>query len=206
MKKLWKLRFELSCLLSFTFLFGICIYWVSNRPSAPFIRFLLSLALFAAAVLFVLSFRRLWKTKWKKALKTGIRKALVGVAKLFIHILEKWNEKQQGKHILGGKTTLSFDFSVLEKEEKQPRKPRKWKQLQTNKERLRFLYRRMINERIEKGVPIYSYETPCEIQQKTEYEAHEEKLFALYINLRYDERSEPSEEDLLKLKDEFHIK
>lgn len=206
MKKLWKLRFELSCLLSFILVSGICIYWISNRPSAPFIRFLLSLALLASAAWFVLSFRRLWKTKWKKAFKEGIKKALVGVAKLFVHLLEKWNEKQQGKHILGGKTTLSFDFSVLEKEEKQPRKPPKWKQLQTNKERLRFLYRRMINERVEKGLPIYSFETPCEIQQKAEYEAHEEELFALYIDMRYDERSEPNEDDLLKLKDEFHIK
>ena len=206
MKKLWKLRFELSSLLSFTFVLGICIYWISRRPSAPFIRFLLSLSLFASAALFVLSFRRLWQTKWKKAVAKGIRKALSSAAKLLIRILEKWNEKQKGKHILGGKTTVSFDFSLLEKEEKKPRKPRKWKQLQSNKERLRFLYRRMINERIEKGVPIYSSETPCEIQQKTEYEAHEEELFSLYIGMRYDERAEPNEEALLKLKDNFHVK
>ena len=206
MKAIKKYGWEILCLSSLLVILSIGFYWAGNQPTDPWVLFGLNAGLLLSAALLVISFIRLWKTKWKQALKEGIRKLLVGLATLFIVIAEKWNESQNPKDRLGGTTSVSFDFSHLEKSEKKAQKPPKWKHLQTDRERVRFLYRAMMTERIKKGKLVYSNETPVELKQKQENEAHEEELFELYISCRYDERLEPSPQNVEALKEQFHIK
>lgn len=206
MKTIKKYGWEILCVLSAILILGIGVYWAGHQPTDPPVLFGLNVGIILCAVLFVISFIRLWRTKWKTAIASGLRKLLVGIATLFVAIVEKWNENANVNDRLGGTTSVSFDFSPLEKEEKKAHKLPKWKHLQTDRERLRFLYRAMMTERVKKGALVYSDETPTELKQKQENEAHEEELFDLYISCRYDERQQPSEETLQQLKEQFHVK
>jgi hypothetical protein len=194
------------CLFSFLLILSIGFYWAGNQPTDPWVLFGLNAGLLLSGVVFIVTFIRLWRVKWKKILATGLRKLLTGLASLFIAIAEKWNESQNPKDRLGGTTSIFFDFSPLEKSEKKAQKPPKWKHLQTDRERVRFLYRAMMIDRIKKGELVYSSDTPMELKQKKENESHEEALFDLYLACRYDERQEPSEHTVEALKEQFHIK
>ena len=197
---------ELLCLFSFVLILSVGFYWVGNQPKDPWILFGLNACLLLSGILFLVTLVRLWRLKWKQALKDGLRKLLTGLASLFIAIAEKWNESQSATDRLGGTTSVFFDLTLKEKAEKKAKKAPKWKHLQTDRERVRFLYRSMMNERVRKGDLIYSSETPLELKQKQENQAHEEELFDLYLSCRYDERSEPSEEAVEQLKEQFHVK
>ena len=197
---------EILCLFSFVLILSVGFYWAGNQPTDPWVLFGLNAGLLLCGILFTVTFIRLWRMKWKKAIAAGLRMLLTGLASLFIAIAEKWNESQDPKDRLGGTTSISFDFSHLEKSEKKAQKPPKWKHLQTDRERVRFLYRTMMTERVKRGALVYSSETPTELKQKQENEAHEEELFDLYISCRYDERCEPSEHTVEALKEQFHIK
>ena len=197
---------EFLCLFSLLCILSIGIYWVGNLPTDPWVLFGLNAGLFFFGFLFLFNLIKLWRTKWKEALKEGLRKLLAGLASLFIAIVEKWNEAQNDQGHLGGKTSVTFDLFRAEKEDKKSSKLPKWKHLQTDRERMRFLYRSMMTERVKKGALVYSSETPSELKQKQENQEHEEALFDLYISHRYDERQQPSEEAIENLKEQFHIK
>ena len=197
---------EFLCLFSFLLILSVGFYWAGNQPTDPWVLFGLNACLLLSGILFLITLVRLWRLKWKQALKDGLRKLLTGLASLFIAIAEKWNESQSATDRLGGTTSVFFDLTLKEKAEKKAKKAPKWKHLQTDRERVRFLYRSMMNERVRKGDLIYSSETPLELKQKQENQAHEEELFDLYLSCRYDERSEPSEEAVEQLKEQFHVK
>ena len=57
--------------------------------------------------------------------------------------------------------------------------------MQTDKERLGYLYKRVIDSNIHQGVAIYSSETPSEIKNKKEYRGIENQIFDLYVENRY---------------------
>ena len=206
MKIMKKYGWEFLLFFSLSIVLSIGFYWVGNQPTDPWVLFGLNAGLLLCGILFTVTFIHLWRVKWKKAIAARLRMLLTGLASLFIAIVEKWNESQDPKDRLGGTTSISFDFSHLEKSEKKAQKPPKWKHLQTDRERMRFLYRSMMTERVKKGALVYSSETPTELKQKQENEAHEEELFDLYISCRYDERCEPSEHTVEALKEQFHIK
>ena len=197
---------EFLCLFSFLLILSVGFYWAGNQPTDPWVLFGLNACLVFAGVLFIVTFLRLWRLKWKQALKEGLRKLLTGLASLFIAIAEKWNESQSATDRLGGTTSVFFDLTLKEKAEKKAKKAPKWKHLQTDRERVRFLYRAMMIDRIKKGELVYSSDTPMELKQKKENESHEEALFDLYLACRYDERQEPSEHTVEALKEQFHIK
>ena len=197
---------ELLCLFSFVLILSVGFYWVGNQPKDPWVLFGLNACLLLSGILFLVTLVRLWRLKWKQALKDGLRKLLTGLASLFIAIAEKWNESQNQADRLGGTTSVFFDLTLKEKAEKKSQKPPKWKHLQTDRERVRFLYRAMMTERVKKGALVYSNETPIELKQKQENQPHEDELFNLYIACRYDERQQPPEEAVEQLKEQFHVK
>ena len=197
---------EILCLFSFLLILSVGFYWAGNQPTDPWVLFGLNACLVSAGILFIVTFIRLWRKKWKQALKEGLHKLLTGLINLFFAVVEKWNESQNQADRLGGTTSVFFDLTLKEKAEKKAQKPPKWKHLQTDRERVRFLYRAMMTERVRKGDLIYSSETPAELKQKQENQPHEEELFDLYIACRYDERQQPPEEAVEQLKEQFHVK
>ena len=75
--------------------------------------------------------------------------------------------------------------------------------MENSRERLGFLYYRVITDRIKHGEVITSHETPLEISKRpTENEAMDE-LFRMYNEVRYDERNKPDEETVCNLREKL---
>ena len=207
MKKLLRWKWELLLLLLVGIMGGLLSYWLTANPTSSFVRFLLSVGIFADGGFAVLVLRRLWRDKWRQALAKGSRAIASGIAKLFLRLFERWNLLAPTKrNQLGGKTTFSLDLSSFRTEKAIRHKPKKWRQLQSNRERMSFLYRHMMVEKLRHGFLANASDTPSELAQRGEHEAHETALFQLYTDLRYDERREPTDEILAELRDDFHIK
>ena len=103
--------------------------------------------------------------------------------------------------------SILFDNISWEREAKRPtiRKLR-WKHLKDPRARLGYLYAHMIKRRLATGSEYYGSDTPLQLQKREENTPVEDELFALYIQKRYDARTEPDEETLIKIKDEMQIK
>lgn len=201
-----KYRLELLALWFAAALSSTVVFWLSREPSSNFIIFLLSLSVaFNGGMLYWL-LRRLWQTKWRRIAAIGVQKLIEGLTGLLFRIRERFGLGARRRFELGGKTTVSFEMPLFEKKEVKKEKPRKWKQLQNGKERVRYLYRQMLTEKIRHGFLAYCDETPLELQQKEEHEPPENELFLLYNQTRYHKDWEPGEEELLSLKDQLNIK
>ena len=87
--------------------------------------------------------------------------------------------------VLKGRSKIFFDTKEKDLPTKRAKKPSAWKNLQTDKERLGYLYRRMIDANINQGLPVFSSETPTEIKNKKEYRDIENQIFDLYVENRY---------------------
>lgn len=205
-KTLRKYAAEIGAALLLGVMSATISYWLQSRPKDSFVRFVLSLILAVCGFWLYRLLRRLWRTKWRPALKKAAQLLLTRASGFLLKILDRWHLKRNRSNELGGKTTVRFDFSVFEKPEVKPQKPPKWKQLRTDRERLRYLYRQMVGRKIRHGFLAYSSETPSELKRKAEHEAAEERLFTLYTDLRYDERRTVCEDSVLKMKEELDIK
>ena len=205
MRKLKKYGYEFLALLWTAVFFDIILYWVVEDSATQSIRVGL-FALFVvdgAALYFTL--RALWRTKWKKSLVSSAQKIIAKLAQHLLSFFEKRNRKKEKKTaVLSGKTTVSFDFPGAVSPEKKARKTPKWKHLQTDRERLGYLYQRMIEQKIKHGLPVYSSETPDEIKNKTDHEAVENKIFDVYIGNRYQETVETDGKALNDLRIELY--
>lgn len=203
-KKYWR---ELVCLFLVALFVYLPLLWLYRPPQNAGMNFLLSIALIADGILLVLIFRYLWKNKWKQGLLHGVKAMLRGASRFLIRILNKWNPYAGKTQVLSGKTMLviGHDAGFALKKGKNRKMP-KWKQLQTDRERLRYLYRQMITARIHSGRIIHASDTPSELKLRSENTESEEELFDLYIRLRYDERNDFTAERVCELKDELNLK
>ncbi len=147
-------------------------------------------------------YRRL-KKKWKEALTERAKKLFARASMLLMKLMEKFDGVlrlfRRNRTVMGGKTTYSFDFSTPEKKKKPPKAP-KWKQMETARQKLGYLYYHLITRRLKEGMPAKSADTPLELQHRRENLPPEEQLFDLYVSARYDERAELSEDELDELK------
>ncbi|MBQ8431734.1 MAG: hypothetical protein IJX28_02515 [Clostridia bacterium] len=202
-----RFRYELCALLLAAGLGQIVIYWRVRQPADPRVRALLIVLGGLGAVLLLVTLRKLWRTKWRRAILSGARTLLAKASRFMLKLLDKWNLTGRGKQVLRGKTTVSFDFSVADIAPKKRPKPKKWKHLRTNREKMGYLYRHMLTARIKSGMTVHSCDTPAELKEKAENAPHEEALFDLYLDTRYDERTDNIPDDTIDhLKDAFAIK
>ena len=136
------------------------------------------------AIYFVL--RKLWRTKWRYRVMPKVQKILEKAARIFKIVRQKLGipERRQ-QTVLRGKSKIFFDVKQTDTQTKRHKKQSAWKNLQTDKERLGYLYKRMIDTNINQGMPIYAHETPSEIKDKKEYQAVENQIFDLYVENRY---------------------
>ena len=201
MKKIKYFRYEI--LLVFL-LSVLLVIWVIELPSENELSFrILGTIADAFAMIYIL--RKLYCKKWKKVVVQGMQKIFSSVAKVFLRFSESWN-LSKNKNVISGE--MKIQFMNLERNSEKKKKELRWKQLKTDREKLRYLYRQMISYRIKHGARIYSSHTPTEIEGLSENTATESKVFDSYIAYRYDERKEPLEEDVLAMKEtmEFSVK
>ena len=108
------------------------------------------------------------------------------IAKVLKLFREKLGIPETNHHmVLRGKSKIFFDVKATNIQTKRAKKPSAWKSLQTDRERLGYLYRRMIDTNINQGLPVFSSETPTEIKGKKEYRDVENQIFDLYVENRY---------------------
>lgn len=205
MKKILEYWREIGCLFAVTLFSYFLLLWSNHPPKTNNQKFLLSAGAVASFLVLLVLLRQLWRKKWKYAFAQATQQLWAKAGKLFAQAFErfakKWNLGGAGRQTtLYGKTTVRFDFGTAEKETKRAAKQPKWKNLQTDRERLGFLYRRMITEKIKTGTRVYASDTPSEARERSVNSATEDALFDCYTHVRYDERVELSAQAILSIK------
>lgn len=204
MKRLKRFRTELLFLLLSTVLALILVYWNEHRPQNFAVQSVLLALCLANGIALYRLFILLWK-KWQKKLTANLKRLFAGASMLLMKLLDKWEAVKsrftgKRKHTIFGKTTVTFDFAGEPRTPKPP-KPPKWKNMQTDRQKLGYLYYHLITRRIKRGMSARPTDTPAELKTRAVNQPPEEQLFDLYIDARYDERVPLEEAELSKLKE-----
>lgn len=212
LKNFWR---EILLTVTVSAFVSLIYYWTAERPDSTVVQSFMLIGIAASGICSVLLARSLWRAKWKKAATAGLQRIFSGIQRFFERFAEKFGVRRTDKRVLSGKTSVFFDKidGSDEKTSARPTKAPKWKQLAGERERMRYLYRQMISEKLKKGALIYAVDTPSEIKEKAEKTEQDKgkggaegELFDMYIDMRYDERKYPSDEDVKRLKRELDIK
>ena len=167
----------------------------------PLIDLIQKLIIIGDAVLIVRTLLQIWHEKWKPAVAKVARKAFVRVAKFFIRVAETLNLRSKKKNIISGETKIVFNIEKTERQKKVSAKTRKWKHLEDGRSKLRYLYRHTVSEQIKHGERIYATNTPSELLSNKANGEGDSAVYGMYVNYRYDERKEPSERDVMAIKE-----
>lgn len=195
MKTLYKIRYECVLIVLLCMIPGLFIFVSAENA------FFRGIGLTIDIVLVFLVLRRLYKIKWRRVLAVGLQKIFSAVTKRFSH----WMEQRQNRHkrnIISGETNIRFHFEEAEPSSRQVKKPLRWKQLKTERERIKYLYRKTVNGRIRRGARIYRSHTPEEIKALDGNTEADLKILSLYSQYRYDERTEPTDGIAEQLKEQ----
>ncbi len=186
----------------------IAYYFTYERPEDRFEQSLMILGMMVFGALSVFFFRLVWKKKWKEKVTEGLQKVFARLQRIVERVSTKLGlNKRSKKSVLEGKTKIIFEKSV-ERETKRVKtepKPPKWGRLNDNRERVRYLYRGMANDKIRRGERIYRFETPNELGERQKSGSAEKKLIEVYSSCRYDERKSPDPKTVAELKRELNI-
>ncbi len=214
MKAIHKYWREALCLATLCFFLWSLSRWITSPPESLIGKYLFLIFSFLDLFCFVYLLRWLWLNKWRERMRK-IKQRFVESTKHFLahffeKLIKKWNIGKNKKNIIVGNTKIVFDEALLYKEERGRKKTPKYKQLKSDRERLRFLYRAMIIDKIRSGERIYSHDTPSELKARKENTENVDKLFAMYIGARYNEDAILNENEIQRLKNslesEFAIK
>ena len=186
MKLIRKFGFEILLgILGVAFFTGT-LYIILVMPEDLMVRGTIMFGLFFDAIAIYYVLRRLWRTKWRYRVMPAVQKVFEKLAKVFKIIGKKLGIKErEPQTVLKGRSIIFFDTKPINEQTKRKKKPSAWKNLQTDKERLGYLYRKMIDTNIHQGLPVFASETPTEIKDKKEYREHENQIFDLYVANRY---------------------
>ena len=195
MKKFLNLWREISCAFLLTLFVHLLSVWAKEPPETAVGRVSFILLGLSDMLVFYLLIRELWRKKWRAAFAKVGQKLFQSVARFLVRVFERISKKlgigfRGSKNLLVGKTKISFDEKIFERQREHRKKPPKWKQLKNNRERLRYLYGNMVTHKIKNGKRIHAYDTPSEIKRNSAEGEFENELFELYIDTRYDERAE----------------
>lgn len=203
-KEIWR---EIALVVSLSVFVILMYYFIADRPEGMYAQSFMILGTVGSGAAVFLLLRSLWRDKWRRVTAAIMQRAFGRVQRLIERISEKLGIKRSDKTVLAGKTRVTFNKITLdsEKEELKEKKPPRWKQLESDRARMRFLYRQMIGSKIKKGARIYGSQTPSEICNGQDKSDAESELFDIYIECRYDDRRAPDTQTVLKLKDELKL-
>jgi len=186
MKWIKKYGYELLAGVLGTAFVTMLLYLLIVMPEDLMIRGTVMFGLFFDAIAIYYTLRKLWRTKWRQRIMPSVQKLFEKIAKVLKLFREKLGIPERNHHmVLRGKSKIFFDTKEADTPTKRTKKPSAWKNLQSDRERLGYLYRRMIDTNINQGLPVFSSETPAEIRNKKEYRDHEKQIFDLYVANRY---------------------
>ncbi len=204
MKQIRKYGYEiLASLLGAAFV-TMLLYLVIVKPEDLYVRGTVMFGMFFDGIAIYYALRKLWRTKWRYRVMPAVQKVFEKIARVLKIFRTKLGlERENRRTVLKGKTTISFDTKPLFAQVKRTKKPQGWKSLQTDRERLGYLYRRMIDGNINQGLPVFPSETPSEIKEKKDYRDCENQIFDLYVANRYKGEVSLDREALDNLKKEL---
>ncbi len=204
MKLIRKYGYEiLASLLGVAFV-TMLLYLVIVKPEDLYVRGTVMFGMLFDGIAIYYALRKLWRTKWRYRVVLAVQRVWEKIARVLKLVRTKLGlEKKEKRTVLKGKTTVFFEKKPLEKQAKRAKKPQGWGSLQTDRERLGYLYRYMIDHNISRGVPIFSSETPSEIKEKKDYKDCENQIFDLYVENRYRDKVALDREVLNDLKKEL---
>ncbi len=199
---------ELICLVCLSVLSVVVHLWMRyDGVKNPEIGSVLLVIAGVDLVVLVRTFRKLWREKMRRVMVNAVQRIFEKAMRRLTGVLEKMGFGRKRSNVIGGRTSILFDSISTERELRKPTVRRlRWKQLPDSRARLGYLYRHMIKRKMAEGSVYYSSDTPLQLRLREENTPIEDELFALYIEKRYDERTEPDEDTLLRIKDEMQIK
>ena len=199
MFKNYKYKYETAMLL---LIVGLMLM-LTLSPRDPLISLIHKLLIIADIVLMFSTLRKLWQHKWRKFVAKKAHDVIVRVVEFFLRVSGKWNLTNHKKNVIFGKTEVEFNFERVEKQNQQKSKGKKWRQLETPRERLRYIYRQTVIKQIKHGERIYPQDTPKDLRDRDINQEGERAMFDLYTTYRYDERHEPDGKTVTDLKEKY---
>ncbi len=199
-----RFRLEIISFLLFCGATATLAVWTNVKPSNHYAQlgFAILLASFVLPLYFVM--RKNWRDRYRAPFIIGLRKAIIGASRFLIKIAGRFSFFHRG-NVISGRTTVHYDFSAFRKDTRRARKkaekPPRWKDMENPRQKLGFLYYRVITDRIKHGETVTSHETPLELSERFNENETENELFKMYISTRYDERKELDENEVLELRD-----
>lgn len=206
-QKLFSLRFELLSFALVCLILQIAVYWKNHRDTSYVAQMILFVSLVAACVTLYVLARMIWRNKWLKRVEALAKAIGARASALLVKLLDKWNNSKwnifaRRRGYVGGNTTVTFDFFSSEKQKPKRIKPPKWKQMQTEREKLGYLYFHLITSYLKRGFHARHTDTPSELKRRADTATPPEtRVFDLYIGARYDERAALQEKELDGLKE-----
>jgi len=197
-----KLKDELT-VFSLAVTFGTMLYYsIEHRPQNSYAHSFLIIGLALNGYLLYKALKKLWHRKWKRIFFDTVIKIFRAVSKRAAVIFDKlYASKKFGSGVISGKTTVLFDIPKYDEKSNKKPKTLKWKNMHTDREKLGFLYYRMITQKLKNGIKIKACDTPSELKRMYTADEAEERIFTLYIDHRYDERTIIPQNELLTLKE-----
>jgi len=195
---------ECAAVLLFSVLLHVVYNFIYFPPENDQIKLLVIVLALLDLVALILVLRSLWRRKWRAAFVRRAQriwgKASALVIRIFEKIFDKWGLGRSRQTVISGKTTVMFDNTETRGGKRRRKKARRWSKIEGNRERLGFLYDRMITKKIKSGMRVGRADTPSELKDRAENIPAESELFELYISSRYDERTPLDGDRLQKLK------
>ena len=187
---------------------SLVYYWTVDRPDGVYEQSFMLLGVIGCLVGSFYLVKSLWRDKWRKVATRSLQRVFARLQRFFERFADRIGIKRVNKSVLGGKTTVILHRTEEREAVSAGRsaKPPKWKHLANERERMRYIYRQMISGKLKRGARIFACDTPCEIMEKQENTSSEEALLEIYVEHRYDERSQPDGEEIERLKKELEIK
>ena len=186
MKYIRKYGFEILLSILGVAFAAMLLYLLIVTPEDLMMRGTVMFGLFFDGIALYFVLRKLWRTKWRYCVMPQVQKILEKLARVLKIVRKKLGIPERNQQtVLKGKSKVFFDAKPTNEQVKRSKKAKGWKALQSDKERLGYLYKRVIDANIHQGVPIYSFETPSEIKSKKEYLDTENQIFDLYVANRY---------------------
>lgn len=195
----YRYRFELLILL----LVVALLFMLTQSPRDPLISLIHKLLIIADILLILGTLRSLWREKWRKFVAKKAHEVIVRVVEFFLSVTERLNLASRRKNVISGKTKVEFNFDRAEKQRDQRARGKRWKHLESPREKLRYIYRQTLSNKIKHGERIYAQDTPSELAESETVGDGEREMIKLYATYRYDERREPDGKTVADLKEKY---
>ena len=179
-------------------------YW--GKPPSKVAEMALDAAIMVSGPLLIFFGLRLtgkWRRRATERLRSLSHRLLRRFSERMMHLVERLQRRRRSgsDDLLCGRTRMEFDL-YGDRVKRNKRRRVSWKQLENERERLRWRYARMVEDLLKRGALIRPSETPAQIRQREDSTPEQRVLIDQYESVRYDLRQDPPEGAALMWRDE----